>query len=380
MAEPASDDGSRAPSLVVSGLTFEYARQRRGSGHAPFRLSNCSFTATAGRVLAIVGPSGSGKSTILQLLSGKLTQASGQISVGDSDVSKAAFGERATATVDQMFALLPHLTVRENVEFALRAGKRRSRGSQPHTADRLLSDLEIDHVAEQLAVTLSGGEAQRATIARAIASHPAVLLLDEPTAGLDMLLRSSLERLIRRLRADFPRLIIVVVSHDRNFVISVADHVVVLDHGNTLATGPIGDLVAQPPSDRVAELVGGYLRIRGSIHEGEFLGEQVAASPNGFRTRIPCDIQLPGKSVTCLVPEHSLRLSSGTCNDTQSYVIGRFFEMRPRIGGGSCAIVDVAGGVRLSVTLPPSESSSSFELGCEVLVCFPVEAAWIVPR
>lgn len=210
----------------------------------------------AGELLVLVGPSGCGKSTLLRSIAGLVALDDGEIVVGGQvlDDGRAALPpeKRPVGMVFQDHSLFPHLTIGENVAFGIRkqpAAERRA------TVSELLQMVEIDHLAERYPHEVSGGERQRASVARAVAPHPRLLLLDEPFAALDPNLREQVRtQLVTMLRrTDTPA---VFVSHDQAEAMALGDRVAVMRAGRLeqLGTGP--KIYDQPANRFVASFMG----------------------------------------------------------------------------------------------------------------------------
>lgn len=219
-------------------------------------VDEVSLVVDAREILALAGPSGSGKTTLLRMIAGFERLDSGQILIGDhqiASVGKELSPEsRRVGFVFQDFALFPHLTVVENVGFGLRGvgtEERRRRVSE------LLERAAIADLAERYPHEISGGQAQRVALLRALAPRPAVILLDEPFSSLD---RACTHRVLLETRAILRESgsTAVVVTHDRYEAFTIADRVAVLDNGVLLQTGTPREIYARPVSRVVAEFSG----------------------------------------------------------------------------------------------------------------------------
>jgi iron(III) transport system ATP-binding protein len=221
-------------------------------------LREVSLDVVPGEVVALAGPSGSGKSTLLRVVLGLTAPSAGTLSVGERVVSQGgkilvAPEDRNLAMVFQDLALWPHLTVTGNLEFALR-----SRGvSRREREDRIRAVLErtglLDKASRRPA-TLSGGERQRVALARALVQQPVALLLDEPLASLDVLLRVEMLSFLRELLRD-RRCPVLYVTHDGSEAAALADRVVVLEGGRVAQQGTIAELLAAPSTAFVRAFV-----------------------------------------------------------------------------------------------------------------------------
>jgi ABC-type sulfate/molybdate transport systems ATPase subunit len=220
----------------------------------------------AGQVLVLLGPSGAGKTVLLDTIAGLRTARAGQIRLGGTDITAMPPERRRIGVVFQDAALFPHLPVRENVAFGLRA----SRPISPTAAagiDALLDRLGISHLAARSPRTLSGGERQRVALARALAINPALLLLDEPLSALDQPSREELRSLLQHVLAglDIPA---VHVTHDRDEALAVGDDLAIIAAGQLRQAGPAAVVTAAPADPDVARLLGWSLLGRGTAAAG----------------------------------------------------------------------------------------------------------------
>ena len=204
--------------------------------------------------MVLVGPSGCGKSTALRMIAGLEEITAGEISIGDRVVNDLPPKERDIAMVFQSYALYPHMTVRENLEFGLKLRK---------TAQTEI-DSRVSEAAEILGITdlldrkpkqMSGGQRQRVAVGRAIVRNPSVFLFDEPLSNLDASLRSEVRRMIRELQERLG-LTAVIVTHDWADARALSDTVIVLREGRVEQQGTVEDLIASPASDFVRSITG----------------------------------------------------------------------------------------------------------------------------
>jgi molybdopterin-binding protein len=222
-----------------------------------------SLEVRRGEVLALLGPNGAGKSTLLRLLAGLESADQGRLFYkGRRIAGEDRELRRASVAVMQR----PYLwrgTVRQNVEYGLRL-RRVSSKERRSRAHHALGMLEVAHLADASVATLSGGEAQRVAVARALAVEPEVLFLDEPTADLDVAVR-------RRLLADLERILrraapaIVLITHDPGEAFALADRVAVLESGRIIQTGSPADVFESPASEFVASFTGAEFMLNGSV-------------------------------------------------------------------------------------------------------------------
>lgn len=224
-------------SISLRGITV-----RQGG----FVLDRASLDVPSGAYGVVLGAAGSGKTTLLETVAGIRAPASGSVSIDGVDVTTLPTQSRGVGMVYQHSLLFPHLGAAANVGYGAR------RGTAVSDAVRLTG---IEHLLDRGVATLSGGEQQLVALARAIASEPRVLLLDEPFAALDPPRRAAMRRMTRALQRE--RAITVLhVTHDVNEAALLADTLAVLDAGRVLQHGVATDLFAHPASGRVAELLG----------------------------------------------------------------------------------------------------------------------------
>jgi molybdate transport system ATP-binding protein len=214
-----------------------------------------ALTAEAGAVVAVIGPNGAGKTTLLRALAG-LVPMTGTIEVDGASWTRPArlVRDRNVGLVFQDQLLFPHLSAADNVAFGLRArGAPRSRADA--TAGEWLARFGIADLADRRPGELSGGQAQRVAIARALAPAPALLLLDEPFAGLDVGVATALRIELARHLASYDG-VTLLVTHDALDALTLADSVLVVDEGRVAQSGTPQDVAARPRTDHVARLVG----------------------------------------------------------------------------------------------------------------------------
>lgn len=224
------------------------------------RGSDLRLRVRPGEVVAVLGANGAGKSTLLALLAGLLHPDAGRISLDGRVLVDTATGvwvpphHRRVVLLAQQALLFPHLTVAENVAFGPRS-RGAGRSAARAAADRWLAAVDATEFAGRTPAQLSGGQAQRVAIARALAADPAVLLLDEPMAALDVAVAPAVRTLLRRVLRESGRTALLV-THDLIDALSLADRVVVLEAGSVVEDGPTRTVLAQPRSAFTARIAG----------------------------------------------------------------------------------------------------------------------------
>jgi putative spermidine/putrescine transport system ATP-binding protein len=222
-----------------------------------------------GSYCCLLGPSGCGKTTLLRLMAGHETPSSGDVRIGGESVVGLPPVRRGTAMMFQHYALFPHLSVLDNVAFAL---KMRGMGKteRRRRAHDMLAQVQMDSFAERLPAQLSGGQQQRVALARALIANPRVLLLDEPLSALDEFLRLQMRGELRRMQQELG-ITFIHVTHTQLEAIAVADMVVVMTQGRIEQAGTAQEIYSHPQSAYVARFMGGH----------NVLSGQVAAVANG---------------------------------------------------------------------------------------------------
>ena len=207
-----------------------------------------------GEFVTLVGPSGCGKSTLLRMLAGLEDIGGGEIRIDGRAVNDVARKERDIAIVFQSYALYPHMTVRENMGFALKL-----RGRDKATIEKLVNEaagiLALEPLLERLPKQLSGGQRQRVAMGRAIVHHPKVFLFDEPLSNLDAKLRVTMRSEIKELHQRLGTTI-VYVMHDQIEAMTMADKIVVMRAGRIEQIGKPLDLYDRPDNTFVATFIG----------------------------------------------------------------------------------------------------------------------------
>lgn len=280
-----------------------------------------------GEVLAVLGPNGSGKTTLLYAIAGLVPLTDGRVTVGPDiwdDPAADRFlpaADRSVGLVFQDYRLFPHLSVLDNVAFSaqVRGTRRRTARAQ---ALPWLERVGLAELADRRPPQLSGGQAQRAALARALAADPAMLLLDEPLAALDASTRLEVRSELRRHLADFPGPS-VVVTHDPLDALVLADRILVLEAGRVTQQGKPADVARHPTTEYVARLMGLNLytgtladrvTTRIDLDNGGTLYAAGLSAPNGGGLTAPVSV-LPGGQVLVAVPPTAIALHPARPDD-----------------------------------------------------------------
>jgi putative spermidine/putrescine transport system ATP-binding protein len=217
-------------------------------------VDNLDLEIAEGEFFSMLGPSGSGKTTVLRMIAGFELPTSGNVQLGDEDVTDKAPFDRDVNTVFQDYALFPHMSVLENVAYGLRV---RGVGKKEREAEALaaLETVQLAHLGSRKPSELSGGQRQRVALARAIVVKPKVLLLDEPLGALDLKLREQMQIELKALQRELG-ITFIFVTHDQEEALTLSDRVAVFNNGRIEQLGTPEELYDKPSSEFVARFVG----------------------------------------------------------------------------------------------------------------------------
>jgi sulfate/thiosulfate transport system ATP-binding protein len=226
-------------------------------------LDDVSLDIPAGSLTALLGPSGSGKSTLLRAIAGLDDLDSGVVTIDGADVTQVVPQKRGIGFVFQHYAAFKHMNVRDNVAFGLNIRKR-PKAEINRRVDGLLEIVGLGGFQHRYPAQLSGGQRQRMALARALAVDPKVLLLDEPFGALDAKVRADLRTWLRRLH-DEVSVTTVLVTHDQEEALDVADRIALLHRGRIEQVGTPDDLYDRPANEFVMSFLGSVSRLSGDL-------------------------------------------------------------------------------------------------------------------
>ena len=239
-------------------------------------LSPLSLNIDEGEMIGLLGPSGSGKTTLLRIIAGLEGADSGRIQFGERDVTNLHVRDRHVGFVFQNYALFRHMTVADNVAFGLEVMDAKQRPNKSEIQQRvkhLLEMVQLGHLANRYPSQLSGGQKQRIALARALATKPDVLLLDEPFGALDAKVRKELRRWLRSLHDEIG-FTSVFVTHDQEEALELSDRVVVMSNGHIEQVDEPAQLYAQPNSRFVFDFLGNVNVFDGKLEQSRLTNEQ----------------------------------------------------------------------------------------------------------
>ena len=217
-------------------------------------VDDISLDIRPGEFLTLLGPSGCGKTTLLRMIGGFERPTLGRVLLDGRDVTDAPPYQREVNQVFQSYALFPHLTVRQNIEFGLKM-KRIGSPEIRQRVDEAVRMVALDEFEQRRPDQLSGGQRQRVALARAIVNRPKVLLLDEPLSALDAALRQAMQIELKRLNSRLG-ITFVFVTHDQEEALTMSDRIAVINHGRIEQLGPVQDVYHRPRTAFVATFIG----------------------------------------------------------------------------------------------------------------------------
>ncbi len=238
-------------SIGLSHVSKRFDHTVKGEVYA---VRDVSLTVAEGELLTLLGPSGCGKSTTLRMIAGFEEPDEGTISIGGKDVTHVLPNQRGIGFVFQNYALFPHLTIFENVAYALRVQGKREADITKAVAD-VLELVGLARYERQQPHQLSGGEQQRVALARAVVFQPTVLLFDEPLSNLDAKLRVEMRDEIRALQKRIG-ITTVYVTHDQEEAMAISDRIAVMERGEVVQDGTAHELYYRPATEFVARFIG----------------------------------------------------------------------------------------------------------------------------
>lgn len=244
--------------VKLQNLTKKFPSRDKKKQEDVVAVNDFTFTIPDGKLIGLLGPSGCGKSTTLNLISGLQKPTGGRIFFGSDDVTTLPPEKRGIGLVFQNYALYPHLTVRQNIQFPLGNLKGKNKLSKQEMLDRAVSAaklVQIEELMDRKPGELSGGQQQRVAIARALVKMPRVLLLDEPLSNLDARLRLQTREEIRRIQRE-TKITTIFVTHDQEEAMSISDLIIVMKDGVVQQIGRPQDVYDNPANLFVAKFLG----------------------------------------------------------------------------------------------------------------------------
>lgn len=333
--------------LKVQGLAKIY-------GHT-IALDHVGLEVRKGELLTLLGPSGSGKTTLLQLICGLQDPSAGTVIIDGKDQTHAPVNKRDIGVVFQNYALFPHMSVAENIGFALKMRSLPKADINARVA-RVLETVGLAHAADRFPSQLSGGQQQRVALARCLVYDPAIILMDEPLGALDAKLREIMQIEIKRIHRETGATIIFV-THDQQEALALSDRICLMNDGRIAQLGTPRQMYEEPESLFVADFIGVSSIIRGTVEGGVL---QTALGPLPITGAAPAD----GTRGAIVVRPEAIILGEGFCE-------GR---VRETVYGGSDLRVIIDAGEQEIIARAPAQAGD-VEVGATVRFGWALQAA-----
>ena len=222
-------------------------------------VNNFNIDVEKGELISILGPSGCGKTTTLRMIAGFIAPSSGEIFLSEERITDYPPEIRPVSTVFQNYALFPHLTVYENIEYGLRyplkVGKKLDKKEKKERTQKIINLVNLKGLENRRIDQLSGGQQQRVALARSLVLEPKVLLLDEPLSNIDTKLRETVRNEIRKIQKELG-ITMIFVTHDQEEAMSISDRIIVMNEGNIEQIGTPREIYTFPETVFVAEFIG----------------------------------------------------------------------------------------------------------------------------
>jgi iron(III) transport system ATP-binding protein len=313
-------------------------------------LSGVSLELPPGELFTLLGPSGCGKTTLLRIVAGLLLQDAGSVAFDGIAVDRVPPYRRNIGVVFQSYAIFPHLSVRQNIAYGLRARRLTGAASEGKVVEAARM-VQMEPLLDRMPSALSGGQQQRVVLARALVIEPRLLLMDEPLSNLDARLRVEMRTVIRRLQRTLG-ITTLYVTHDQEEALSISDTIAVMDRGEILQTGPPWTLYRAPRNRFVAEFLGGMNVVAGRLTGGSARESVMVETDFGGRWSVAVDGDAPAPGPVWLgIRPESLRVEAppgsaerwnqvaGTVTDVG--YLGAVARYQVEIAAGTSLVVEV---------------------------------------
>jgi spermidine/putrescine ABC transporter ATP-binding subunit len=337
-------------------------------------LRPLDLTIPQGEFLTLLGPSGCGKTTTLRLIAGFIEPSAGRIRFGGDDVTDLPPQKREIGMVFQDYALFPHMTIADNIGFALTERGVAAREIRKRVGE-MLDLIRLPDVANRYPAQLSGGQQQRVAVARAVAHSPRVLLMDEPLGALDLKLREAMQNEISAIQHAL-KITTVYVTHDQTEAMSMSDRIAVMNDGRIEQIGTADEIYERPTTRFVADFVGQI-----NLLDGEFAGRAggfAAVSVAGGTVRAPDVAGAAGVVSVGVRPEQMALLPEGAAPAAGANALPGTVAHRQFAGNRIKMDVELGGSKRVTVETHPNQAP--IEQGARVLVVWRPENSVLFAR
>ena len=334
----------------MSSVTLKAVEKNYGAVAA---LRTLDLEIAEGEFLTLLGPSGCGKTTTLRLIAGFVEPSAGRILFGGDDVTDLPPQKREIGMVFQDYALFPHMTIADNIGFAL-VERGLARDKIRSRVGELLDLIRLPDVGERFPAQLSGGQQQRVAVARAVAHQPRVLLMDEPLGALDLKLREAMQSEIGAIQRAL-KITTVYVTHDQAEAMSMSDRIAVMNDGRIEQMGSAAEIYDRPTTRFVADFVGQINLLEGEIsgHEGDL----AAVAAGAHVLRATSDGSPAGRIAIGVRPEQIALLAPGAAPRADANAVDGTVVHRQFAGASVKIEIDIGLNAPLCVDTHPNAAT-----------------------
>jgi spermidine/putrescine ABC transporter ATP-binding subunit len=365
-----------AAAAMANGAQLRLRQLTKAFG-ATKAVDQISLDVPAGAFVSLLGPSGSGKTTTLNLIAGFLTPDSGDILLDEHSIADVPPHKRNIGMVFQSYSLFPHMTVGENVGFPLRMRTRLSRQDARRRIDEMLALVQLSHLGDRYPRQLSGGQQQRVAMARALVSHPRLLLMDEPLGALDKKLREQMQIEIKRIHRNVGTTVIYV-THDQTEALTMSDLVVVMHQARVAQVGTPRALYEAPANLFVADFLGDSNLLTATIAQvrGDELAVEIGSGERIHATRSAAAASQGSDAVVLIRPEDISVAATSEQTDGRDVLAGTIRDISYH---GDTFKLDVAVGADVLKVKVARERGAGMERGDRVFLTWRSSAVRLLP-
>ena len=372
LPEPGGTTRASGAQLRLRGLSKSFGATRA--------VDDVTLDVPAGAFVSLLGPSGSGKTTTLNLIAGFLAPDTGDIQLDERSIADVPPHKRNIGMVFQSYALFPHMTVTENVGFPLRMRTRLSRADAARRIAEMLDLVQLGHLGGRYPRQLSGGQQQRVAMARALVSHPRLLLMDEPLGALDKKLREQMQIEIKRIHRSVGTTV-VYVTHDQSEALTMSDLVVVMHQARVSQAGTPRALYEAPANLFVADFLGDSNLVAARVRTVAG-GIATVETAGGATLRASCNGVATGDRVVVLIRPEDMTIApapsaAAPAADPQATLAGSIRDISYH-GDTFRLDVDTGGGNVVKVRVARAQGAARAP-GERVLLTWRPEAARLLP-
>lgn len=355
--------------MTLSYLEITGIHKRFGGFTA---LHEISLSVARGSFVSLLGPSGCGKTTLLRIIAGLERPQRGRLVLDGSTLTDIPPERRGIAMMFQSYALLPHMTVLENVRFPLRMQRAETTAHQRERARAALEMVKLDAHAGKLPRQLSGGQQQRVALARAIVGEPKLLLLDEPLSNLDARLREDMQIELKDLQHRLG-VTTILVTHDQEEALSLSDRIVLMRDGSVEQAGTAQELYSAPATAFAADFIGAANLIPITVtREGE---RWIGKLADGQSVPLPEQAEMKAGAWNLVVRQEDIRIAASRPEDTALASVVAQSQAQIFLGAAARLVFRVADG---SVKVLGDRSATA-DLPEAPVLTWPVAATRLVP-